>query len=190
MAESNEFTCPNKHPFKAVAKLRARCPNCGLMARRNFNSPVPAPTKITTKITGRSEPSPSSSVIPRKVDKSKTSRVGLKPASTLEKEKLSSVTPRKVSKSLPESQPSVRKLVVVKQGRPRAEMPKKKVTPKLQAKIATPSTGVVRRKVAKVGTHPAVRKKPVGSKERKVVEQVGGGKKRFWEEAKDKYFSR
>lgn len=32
----NDFTCPNGHPFKAIAKLRARCPECGVMARRSF----------------------------------------------------------------------------------------------------------------------------------------------------------
>jgi len=29
-----DFTCPNGHDFKANAKLRARCPECGSMARR------------------------------------------------------------------------------------------------------------------------------------------------------------
>ncbi len=32
----NDFTCPSNHSFMAVAKLRARCPHCGLMARRDF----------------------------------------------------------------------------------------------------------------------------------------------------------
>ena len=30
------FTCPNGHAFTANAKLRTRCPDCGVMARRNF----------------------------------------------------------------------------------------------------------------------------------------------------------
>lgn len=29
-----EFTCPNGHGFSANAKLRARCPECGAMARK------------------------------------------------------------------------------------------------------------------------------------------------------------
>jgi len=34
MPLSTDFTCPNGHEFKANAKLRARCPECGQMARR------------------------------------------------------------------------------------------------------------------------------------------------------------
>jgi len=37
----NEFTCPNKHVFKANAKIRARCPQCGQMARRDFTLDPP-----------------------------------------------------------------------------------------------------------------------------------------------------
>jgi hypothetical protein len=33
----NSFTCPNGHHFDANAKLRARCSDCGDMARRDFN---------------------------------------------------------------------------------------------------------------------------------------------------------
>lgn len=33
----NEFTCSNGHTFRANAKLRTRCPNCGVMARMVFN---------------------------------------------------------------------------------------------------------------------------------------------------------
>jgi hypothetical protein len=32
----SSFTCPNKHSFEANAKLRARCPECGVLARRDF----------------------------------------------------------------------------------------------------------------------------------------------------------
>jgi hypothetical protein len=35
---SNEFTCPNKHSFTANAKIRARCPQCGLLARKDFSA--------------------------------------------------------------------------------------------------------------------------------------------------------
>lgn len=34
----NEFTCPNGHSFKANAKLRARCVQCGSMARKDFTA--------------------------------------------------------------------------------------------------------------------------------------------------------
>jgi predicted nucleic acid-binding Zn-ribbon protein len=32
----NPFLCTNGHSFTANAKIRARCPSCGAMARRNF----------------------------------------------------------------------------------------------------------------------------------------------------------
>lgn len=35
-----EFTCPNSHTFNANAKIRARCPTCGQMARKDFTKPV------------------------------------------------------------------------------------------------------------------------------------------------------
>lgn len=38
MVLSNSFTCPNSHKFQANAKLRARCPECGAMARKAFGS--------------------------------------------------------------------------------------------------------------------------------------------------------
>ena len=33
----SKFTCSNGHSFEANAKLRARCPECGVMTRRNFS---------------------------------------------------------------------------------------------------------------------------------------------------------
>lgn len=41
MALSNPFTCPNGHSFTANAKLRARCPECGAMARKTFGTTKP-----------------------------------------------------------------------------------------------------------------------------------------------------
>lgn len=38
MPLSTPFTCPKGHSFTANAKLRARCPECGTMARKSFNS--------------------------------------------------------------------------------------------------------------------------------------------------------
>ena len=32
----NGFTCPNGHSFRANAKLRTRCSECGTLARRDF----------------------------------------------------------------------------------------------------------------------------------------------------------
>ena len=39
------FTCPNGHPFKANAKVRARCPQCGALAKRNFSDTPPSDLK-------------------------------------------------------------------------------------------------------------------------------------------------
>lgn len=44
----NAFTCSNGHSFTANAKIRARCPECGVTARRNF---VKAEAKPEAKIT-------------------------------------------------------------------------------------------------------------------------------------------
>lgn len=38
-----EFSCPNGHSFTANAKLRARCPTCGAMARVDFTAAKPKP---------------------------------------------------------------------------------------------------------------------------------------------------
>jgi len=39
----NPFTCANGHSFRANAKLRARCPQCGLMTKRDFKAVEPEP---------------------------------------------------------------------------------------------------------------------------------------------------
>lgn len=41
MLLNNEFTCPNNHTFNANAKIRARCPQCGQTARRDFTASPP-----------------------------------------------------------------------------------------------------------------------------------------------------
>lgn len=41
------FTCPNGHKFSANAKLRARCPECGSQARREFEQHKTAHTDPT-----------------------------------------------------------------------------------------------------------------------------------------------
>jgi hypothetical protein len=56
--ESNTFTCHKGHTFTAVAKLRARCPECGELVRRTFTSASPAPevhevAESTTPVKGR-----------------------------------------------------------------------------------------------------------------------------------------
>lgn len=37
----NPFACTNGHKFRANAKIRARCPECGAMARRDFSQATP-----------------------------------------------------------------------------------------------------------------------------------------------------
>lgn len=39
----NSFTCSNGHTFKANAKIRARCPDCGVTAKRDFKALIPDP---------------------------------------------------------------------------------------------------------------------------------------------------
>ncbi len=39
----NPFLCSNGHPFRANAKIRARCPQCGAMARRDFKGDTKPP---------------------------------------------------------------------------------------------------------------------------------------------------
>ncbi len=41
------FTCSNGHSFTANAKLRARCPECGVLAKKSFTPTVP--TVLKTK---------------------------------------------------------------------------------------------------------------------------------------------
>lgn len=39
----NSFTCTNGHTFEANAKLRTRCPECGVMTKRSFIPKVELP---------------------------------------------------------------------------------------------------------------------------------------------------
>ena len=41
----NTFACANGHHFRANAKIRARCPECGAMSRRDFNSATSSSTE-------------------------------------------------------------------------------------------------------------------------------------------------
>lgn len=46
------FTCPNNHSFIANAKLRARCPECGNLARKDFTAKPEQPHASTKPIDG------------------------------------------------------------------------------------------------------------------------------------------
>jgi len=39
----NRFKCPNGHAFEANAKLRTRCPDCGVSTKRSFEKVVDLP---------------------------------------------------------------------------------------------------------------------------------------------------
>ena len=61
MVLSTPFTCPNGHSFVANAKLRTRCPDCGAMARRTFDSkkddpPSPPETPEEPPVPKKKEP--------------------------------------------------------------------------------------------------------------------------------------
>ena len=62
MVLDNSFTCSNGHTFRANAKLRARCPECGVTAKRDFKAsqePAPKidpPTPDVKKVEAKSEP--------------------------------------------------------------------------------------------------------------------------------------
>lgn len=70
MIYNTEFSCPDGHAFKANAKLRARCPQCGKMSRRAFTTkeePVGDNSALATG--GESTPVPEPPVAPtRKVE--------------------------------------------------------------------------------------------------------------------------
>jgi len=52
---NNAFTCSNGHSFEANAKLRARCPECGVTARRDFKATI-VPKVIEPKVEPKTEP--------------------------------------------------------------------------------------------------------------------------------------
>lgn len=173
MPISNSFTCPSGHTFNAVAKLRARCPDCGLMARREFgtSSSEAKESKIT--------PTPSIGVKRRraslrnsstKEETQTSSEDGSSPVIDSKTEKPSE-SESKDSAKLTQS-PSRRMATVVRRGRV--------ATPKKKPAI------VARRNARK--SPPSVRRMPEGSKERKVVEQLQGGSKPFWVRVKEDYF--
>lgn len=62
MLYDNEFNCSDGHTFRANAKLRARCPECGKMARRTYVK-VEQPTS-----SGTEGNTPLPSVLPKEDD--------------------------------------------------------------------------------------------------------------------------
>lgn len=173
MPISNSFTCPSGHTFNAVAKLRARCPDCGLMARREFSTSSSQATELKTTptpITGPRRRRPSLQSSSHKVEEKTTSADGSSPATESKKDEPSK-SETVVSEKLTPS-PSRKMATVVRRGRV--------ATPKKKPAI------VARRNARK--SPPSVHRMPVGSKERKVVEQLEGGSKPFWVRVKEGYF--
>ena len=52
----NSFTCTNGHSFTANAKVRARCPQCGALTRRDFTVFTPKEPKEPKTTEARKEP--------------------------------------------------------------------------------------------------------------------------------------
>lgn len=67
---------------------------------------------------------------------------------------------------------------------PKTTKPKKAVTTSSPAG----TRGPVKHVKAKVGHTPTVRRKPTGSRERKVIQQTEGADERFWVKVKRQYF--
>lgn len=178
MAATYSFKCPNGHTFDAIAKLRARCPQCGITARRDFTE--------TSVQTTQSTISPSSRKAAHRKDMGSGSNSDL----TSTKEDQSSSTVKKVvqnvSRKSKVSTLPTKKPQIVKRGLPRT-MPKT-VKPKAKTtSIPEPKTrGPVRRVTAKAGHTPTVTRKPRGSKERKVIQQTT--EEPFWHKVKRQYF--
>lgn len=149
----NTFTCSNGHTFNANAKLRARCPECGVTARRKFDDAKPT--------------------------------VPVEP---------------KVEPVVAKTEPTVKRPVLLKQGRPRV-MPKRATTPKkppvvskrpttvIPRKTVTASAGLVRStKIKSRGTMPTIKARPPKTAPARTIQ---GGQQprqpRYWEKVAEKY---
>lgn len=147
---NNAFTCSNGHSFEANAKIRARCPECGVTARRDFK-------------TIKSEPKPEPKPEPIKVVK--------------------------------EPKVTIKRPVLLKQGRPRIMPAKKpvvkkptiKVKPKLlPAKSA--SAGLVKTKrVTTRGTMPTITKRPIKTAPARGIREHGSKTQPYWHSVVEKY---
>lgn len=175
MATTYDFTCPDGHKFKAIAKLRARCPDCGKMARRNFMSQSASQTQTISPVSSH------------KVVTPKDTGNGSKHATISTKIKESSSPPAQNDESnkgsSSESPPSTKKPIVVRQGMKR-QMPK--TVKQTTRAVIPPKKGPVTRKTARVGHAPTVTKPPHGSKERKVIEQTTD--EPYWQKVKRQFF--
>ena len=88
MALSNSFTCPNGHKFQANAKIRARCPECGSMARRAFGTKEEPKPKEEPVVETEPKPKEEPAEPPAPTKKIKVLRQGKKPEIKMVKPKV------------------------------------------------------------------------------------------------------
>ena len=184
---ATEFTCSNGHKFTAIAKLRSRCPSCGIMTRRSFST-------LGTKETSSGSPSKPTGEVPaddsrttsqpsfRKAERRKDTASGSKNDSSSTKVSESSSR----TKSTPESTTPKPRAQIIKQGLPKVAKPTTSSTNRSVAKPPPPKKGPVKRVTARAGHAPTVTKPPTGSKERKVLEQTTD--EPYWKKVKRTYF--
>lgn len=159
MVLSNEFTCPNNHKFVANAKLRARCPECGQMARRPFGE-----RKVVK--TSDSEPG-----VKERLESTRT-----KPDKEPEEQETESdePSPKKQVKVLRAGRTREQKVVV-------HHMAKPKLKSSLKIKSAN---GLIKHKKVIRRAIPSVNLKPRGNREHKIIP---GGDRPYWHDVADKY---
>lgn len=98
------FKCPNGHSFRANAKIRARCPECTAMSKRDNAAPTPVDDKPTEEPKVDKPKEPESRVKPTLVRRGRP-RITMAPpvksskSTKTVKSKLSNLKPKTVSKT-------------------------------------------------------------------------------------------
>jgi hypothetical protein len=145
---NNSFTCSNGHSFEANAKIRARCPECGVTAKRDFKAAL-----------------------------------------------VKTVEPKPEPKPLikPEPKVTVKKPILLQQGRPRV-MPVKKpvakkptVKPKLLPTKSASSGLVKTKRITARGTMPTITKRPIKTAPARSIREHGSKTQPYWHGVADKY---
>lgn len=161
---ATSFTCPNGHGFTANAKLRARCPTCGAVAKRQFKEEKP--------------PEPEAKTEPVVEPKKPTRLKG----------------PRLVKQGNPNRPPRLRRRKsladTIREAKDNAAVAKTRTPtgkPKQVTKIAKGL--VTKRKVARNVTPKAGRRPPKTSVS-KVTQFGGGGNEPYWEKVKSRFMPR
>ena len=146
---NNAFTCSNGHSFEANAKIRARCPECGVTARRDFKA-----IKPTVDPEPKMEPKPVVKLEPKV---------------------------------------SVKKPILLQQGRPRV-MPAKKtvvkkptVKPKLLPGKSVSSGLVKTHRISARGTIPTITKRPIKTAPARSIREHGSKTRPYWHDVAEKY---